>query len=289
MNKKIIIPLIAVGLIALIFVFIVSFSKGETVASVSGEKITKDDLYEFLVAQNGQEALASLIDEKVIELEIKKANIKISDEAIEAEIEKYAEYSGGKEAFQNAMELNGVTEEQLKEDIVQFLSLRKLLEPRINITDEQMKTFFEEYKESFSEKEQVQASHILVEDEKTAKEVAQKLEAGEDFVALAREYSTDVSNASNGGELGFFGHGLMVEEFEEVAFSIEPGTLSDPVKTKHGYHIIKVTDKKEAKEAVFEDHAEEIKEILIEEEMQGQFADWLDEVKTEYAIKNSLL
>ena len=85
------------------------------------------------------------------------------------------------------------------------------------------------------------------------KKLRKKLKDGEDFATLAEEYSTDTSNADNGGELGFFPRGKMVAEFEEAAFSMKVDEISDPVKTEHGYHIIHVTDKKEAKEAVFED------------------------------------
>ena len=140
-----------------------------------------------------------------------------------------------------------MTEKEFKENIIEYLSIRKIIEPRIEITDEEIKAYFEENKESFNEEEQVEASHILVEDEATAKKVAKKLADGEDFAALAKEFSTDTMSAENGGELGFFPRGKMVAEFEEAAFSMKVDTISDPVKTEHGYHIIHVTDKKQQK------------------------------------------
>ena len=96
------------------------------------------------------------------------------------------------------------------------------------------------------------------------------------------------SNASNGGQLGFFPKGRMVPEFEEAAFSMEIDEISDPVKTTHGYHIIHVTDKKEAKEAVFEDQKEELEERLFEQKIQMEYGVYLAELKESYDIKNLL-
>ncbi|MBI5223275.1 peptidylprolyl isomerase [Candidatus Micrarchaeota archaeon] len=90
---------------------------------------------------------------------------------------------------------------------------------------------------------EVKASHILVKDEATARRVKSELDAGGDFANLAKKYSTCPSK-EKGGDLGFFGKGRMVAEFEKAAFSLEVGKVSAPVKTKFGYHLIKVTAKK---------------------------------------------
>jgi foldase protein PrsA len=294
MNKKRLFPLLSVGLLAIILTVATGCSKdskatGETVATIGSEKITKDELYEVLVQSAGQEALSAMIDDKVVALELKKEKVSVSDKEIDAELAVYVENAGGDEAFTAALEQNGMTEKKFKENIVDYLSIRKIIAPRIDITDEQIKTYFEENKASFNEEEQVEASHILVKDEATAKKVAKKLADGEDFVALAKEFSTDEASAANGGELGFFPRGKMVAEFEDAAFSMKVDTISDPVKTEHGYHIIHVTDKKVAKKAVFNDHKKEIKDLLLEEALQAEYVNWLDEVKLDYKIHNSLL
>ena len=181
-----------------------------------------------------------------------------------------------------------MTEKDIKTEIVNYLKIVKLLESEVEITEEEMKTHFEENKDSYNEPEQVEASHILVENEETANTVKEKLDKGEDFAELAKEYSTDTSNAENGGELGYFSKGTMVEEFENVAFSMNVGEISDPVKTDYGYHIISVTDKKEAKEANFEDHKEEIKQTLFDQEISTEYSTWIMEQREKLEIENTL-
>ena len=295
MRKKRLFPLLAVSLLAIILTVTTGCSKDskastdETVATVGDEKITKDELYEVLVQSVGQEALTAMIDDKVVALELKKEKVSVSDKEVDAELAIYVKNAGGQEAFDAALKQNTMTEKEFKENIIDYLSIRKIIEPRIEITDEDIKAYFEENKESLNEEEQVAASHILVADEATANKVAKKLADGEDFATLAKEFSTDTMSAENGGELGLFPRGKMVTEFEEVAFSMKVDAISDPVKTEHGYHIIHVTDKKAAKEAVFSELKEEIKGLLLEEGVQAEYVNWLDEAKSDYKIENSLL
>lgn len=263
-------------------------SMDKTIASIDGEKINKDELYDALVAGYGADTLDLLITNKLVELEAEKAGIKIKDEEIQKEIDVMVESYGDEKSLKEQLEASGSSMDALKKDIVVYLQTKKLVEPRITITDDEISTYFEDNKDTFAQAEQVEASHILVEDEKTAKKVAKELAAGGDFAKLAAEYSTDTETADNGGSLGYFGKGDMVEEFEDVAFDLDINKVSDPVKTEYGYHIIKVTGKKEAKKANLEDSKEVIKETLLSERLQEEYPVWLAEVKKDHDITNKL-
>lgn len=286
-NKKLIVGLLAIAMLALAGC---SNNDSEVIATVDGEKITKDDLYEVLVSASGAEAIEALIDEKIVELEIKKEKITVADEDIEAEIENFKENSGGEEAFNAALEQSGMTEDDFKEDIIQYLSIRKLIEPLIELSDDEVKAYFEENKETYDTPEQVEGRHILIdlEDEKLAKELYEKLKDGADFAELAKEHSTDEGSAAMGGDLGLFARGEMVPEFEEKAFSLKVNEISEPVKSDLGFHIIEVLDKVKEEAAIFEDHAEEIKDKLLENKMQTEYVTWLEEKREAYKIKNNL-
>ncbi|WHY56989.1 foldase protein PrsA [Peribacillus simplex] len=275
-------------IIAGIMAFAMISSTDKTMASIDGEKINKDELYDALVAGYGADTLDLLITNKLVELEAEKAGIKIKDEEIQKEIDTMAESYGDEKSLKEQLEASGSSMDALKKDIVVYLQTKKLVEPRITVTDDEISTYFEDNKETFDQAEQVEASHILVEDEKTAKKVAKEIAEGGDFAKLAAEYSTDTQTADNGGSLGYFGKGDMVEEFEDVAFDLDINKVSDPVKTDYGYHIIKVTGKKEAKKANLDDSKGVIKETLLSEKLQEEYPVWLAEVKKDHEITNKL-
>ena len=118
-------------------------------------------------------------------------------------------------------------------------------------TDEAMKKVYEDASKQISGEQEVHARHILVETEDEAKQVAEELKKGADFAELAKKKSKD-PGASDGGDLGFFTKDQMVPEFSAVAFSLEPGKISDPVKTQFGWHIIKVEEKRTRKAPEFD-------------------------------------
>ena len=260
----------------------------EIVAKVGNKEITKDELYEFLVVQNGQQALEALIIEKMVDLEIEKKKIAISDEETDEELEKMKEGIGGEEKFNQALQQSGLSVDELRENIVMNLKINKLIDPYISITDQEVKDYFEENKNMFAEEEEVKASHILVDTKEEADKIKGKLNSGEDFAKLAEEFSKDGSK-DVGGDLGFFAKGRMVPEFEEVAFSLGVGEISEPVKSEFGYHIIKVVDKTETMDPKFEDLKDDIEDNMRNEKSQEAYGKWYEEIRGEYEITNYLI
>ncbi|MGQ9457540.1 MAG: peptidylprolyl isomerase [Anaerolineae bacterium] len=127
--------------------------------------------------------------------------------------------------------------------------------------------------------EQVHARHILVQNEEMARLVLNRLKAGDDFAAVAKEFSQDPSTKDQGGDLGWFPRGRMVAEFEEVAFSLPVGELSEPVKTQYGYHIIRVEER---------DPNRPLDETALEEARAQALDHWLQEQRTAAQIQRML-
>lgn len=125
--------------------------------------------------------------------------------------------------------------------------------------------------------EQVHARHILVTTEEQANNVLARLQSGEDFAALAEELSEDTGSAEEGGDLGWFPRGLMVTEFEEAAFALEPGQTSDPVQTAYGYHIINVIER---------DANRPLEESMLEQKKASALEDWLAEQRQSEAVES---
>ena len=159
-----------------------------------------------------------------------------------------------------------------------------------------MKKYYEENKDDFYT-DTVTASHILLktiddngnelsdekkkEAKKKAEEALKRVKSGEDFAQVAKEYSED-STASNGGELGTFGRGQMVSEFENAAFSMKPGEISDIIKTQYGYHIIKVTERVDEQKS-YDDVKDEINSTLASQE----YSKYIEKIEKNTKIEKS--
>jgi peptidyl-prolyl cis-trans isomerase C len=136
------------------------------------------------------------------------------------------------------------------------------------ISDDEAKKYYDDHPDLYSGT-QIHASHILVRDEATAKKVHDALVADPSkFTQAAKEVSIDKASGAKGGDLGTFGQGRMVPEFEAVAFALKPGQMSDIVKTQYGYHIILVTERKEGERKPFDQVKEQIKTMLRNRQMQ---------------------
>ena len=149
------------------------------------------------------------------------------------------------------------------------------------VTEDEVKARYEKEIAALPKQEEVRARHILVKTEEEAKAIIADLDAGKDFVELAKEKSTD-PNKSEGGDLGYFTKGRMVPEFEEAAFTMEKGSYSKvPTKTQFGFHVIKVEDKRDAAPPAYEQVAQQIRQLV----MRDKYLAIIEKAKAEQKVK----
>ena len=231
--------------------------------------------------------LDQLINYELFYQQAQKEKIKISNDDINLEIDKIKDNFASPEEFDEALKANNITLVRLKEDIKRQLMINSILEEtrnQISISDEELLEYYNENKESFLEPEQVHARHILVETEEEANNLLLQLKEGlTDFAELAKEKSIGPS-APSGGDLGFFSRGQMVKEFEDTAFSLEPGEISDVVQTQFGYHIIKCEEKKEEYSPAFEEAKERISNTLRYQKENEAISTFISKLKEEAVI-----
>jgi foldase protein PrsA len=199
-----------------------------------------------------------------------------------------AEYYGGKDAMTQTLAMYNINLDQVREDVTVNIKLEKLLSQRIEITDQEVQEHFQVNQEAYAVEEQIKVSHILVDSEETAQEITTLLAEGRNFADLAEEYSTDTGSKNQGGNLGMVTRGEMVEEFEQAAFAMQPGQISDPVKSEYGYHIIKVEEKTEARPGTLEENYDKIKDTLFQQKMELEYPIWLGEQYQKYPVENFL-
>ncbi|HOK65349.1 MAG TPA: peptidylprolyl isomerase [Anaerohalosphaeraceae bacterium] len=228
---------------------------------------------QMLRDQTRRQVTEMLVDLALIEMALKEKNIQVAPEQAEQEMKKFAEENGlTLEAMLEQITASGMSVDDVKEQFLTRAKVEALMKAELGdlkATEAEAKTYYDEHQQEFAQPELVTASHILLRTQgKTEEEKAQirqKMEgilqrarAGEDFAALAKEFSEDPGSKDRGGEYTF-PRGQMVKPFEDAAFSLQNGQISDIVETQYGYHIIKRTDHKDAGTQSFD----EVKETLI--------------------------
>lgn len=245
-------------------------SENKVLAVVNGREVTEQDIYNTVARFpkerqqyfNTEEGKKQVL-EQVIAFEL------IHNHALKEGMDKDEQYN--------------VQVENAKKEILTQYAIGKLLSG-IEVSEADAVGFYFQNKEAFLDEESVSARHILVDDLTQAEEIVAKIKDGLDFSQAAMEYSTCPSK-SRGGDLGQFTRGRMVPEFEEAAFKLEVGQVSEPVKTQFGYHIILVDSKTEAKEKAYEEVKPMIMNELVARKQNELYNSLVGELKKEYRIE----
>jgi peptidyl-prolyl cis-trans isomerase C len=285
-------------------------SPADPAAKVNGKVITRGELeraIKVLATQNrmSPQQPESAILEQLISAEVlfqagSKLDIKELDKQIAEKIAQGKAKFPNEAAYEAALKSAGLSPKELddlvRKDIVINNLVDKEVASKLTVPEAEAKKFYDENIDKFKKGESVKASHILcgvdpkatAEEKKKAREKAETLlkeiKSGKDFAELAKANSSCPSSAQ-GGDLGFFSKGQMVPPFEAAAFALKPGEVSDVVETQFGYHIIKLTEKKDAGITKFDEVKDKIQEYLKNAKMQKAVADYIDQLKAKAQIE----
>jgi len=247
--------------------------------------------------------LDNMINEELLFQESIKAGFKSDTKAVDEQLGALKKKFGDEESFKKSLKQMNLTLEDIQHQISRGLSIERLIDVRIvkkiEIPVAASRSFYNANPRYFENPEQVKASHILVKvDENSNKQkkdeafkkiqsIQGKIKNGGDFASLAKEHS-DCPSRQQGGDLGFFKRGQMVKPFEDTAFSLNVGEISDIVSTRFGFHIIKVTDKTPEKTVAFEEVQAKIETHLKQEETRQKVKILIESLRNKSEIQRLL-
>lgn len=245
--------------------------ENKVLAVVAGTELTEKDLNAIIMRYPEQnrgmfqtEQGKKQLVEQLISFEL------MNKFAKEIKLDESEEY---KEAINN-----------IAKEVLASMVINKTLQ-EVTVTDEEVKNYYNENKEAFEEPATVSAKHILVSTEEEAKKAKNEILSGEiSFEDAAKKYSSCPSK-EQGGNLGSFSKGMMVPEFEKAAFELEIGTVSEPVQTQFGYHLVLVEDKKEASVKEFESVKNAVTNQLIKERQDKKYGELVSELEAKYGVE----
>lgn len=243
----------------------------QPLATVNGKNIYASDL-DALVQQ--------LPPQQAMQFQSREGRKALLDELIAQELMHQEALDQGYDKSEEFQEIL----KDAKEKLLKSSSIANFMK-NIDVPEEEVKKYYDENPDQFIAPDAVRASHILVPSEEQAKQITQEIKEGKKtFEQAAKDYSSCPSK-DNGGDLNYFHRGQMVPEFEQAAFNLEPGQMTDePVKTQFGYHIIKTTDKKSGEKIPYDIVKDSAKHFLTAQKQDTEFKKHIEDLKQKYPV-----
>jgi peptidyl-prolyl cis-trans isomerase C len=275
-----------------------SLAYQKEIAALQGMTITDDQM-----PQLKYEVLQNLISTELLYQESQKSGIKVEEteinETYEAQKQK-AQFKTDAE-FEAALKQSNKTMASYRAEIKQGLAIDRFVKSKFTdkttVSDSEAKKYYDDNPSYFQQPAQVRISHIMIrvdskadqskkdEAKKKIEQVLNRLKDGEDFAALAKEVSEDANSKNNGGDLNYISKGQAPQSFEDAAFTLKKGEISDIVTTDSGYHVIKVTDKQDAKKISYEESKNDIITSLKSSKVNSAVSKYIIALKNKSTIQ----
>jgi foldase protein PrsA len=230
----------------------------------------------------------SLVEQAQFEIAAEELDIEVTDEELTKRLDELKQefFDGDEEKYQDELEKQGLTEEQVLKDLRTRMLSEKVFEKvtsEVEVTPADIEAYYNENKAQFEQPASREVRHILVKNKAKADQIHRQLQNGGNFAQLARQFSTDTASKKDGGKFTAQ-KGATVAPFDKVAFELETGELSQPIKTQFGWHIIEaVGDVEEATTQTLADVEEQISTTLLEEKKNARINEWVQELKDRFA------
>ena len=238
-------------------------------------------------AQLRNAIVRSLVEQAQFEIAAQELDVTVTDADVDKRLDELKEqfFQGDEQKYKDELEAQGLTEEQVKSDLRTRLLSEKVFEKvtnEVEVTDEDVQKYYDDNAAQFETPASREVRHILVKSKARADELHAQLEGGADFAKLARQFSTDPASKKDGGKFTAQ-QGATVAPFDKVAFDLDTGELSEPVKTQFGWHIIEaVGDVQEKSTQDLSEVEEQIRSTLLEEKKNTRINEWIEELRARF-------
>jgi peptidyl-prolyl cis-trans isomerase C len=238
--------------------------------------------------------LEDLIDRELLYQQSRKKGVVIEDAQVNEQLDQLKKQYPNEQAFKDSMAEDHLSEDTIKSRIKMKLAVQKFVDKEfggnIDVSDGEAKAFYDEHPEYFTQPETIRASQIMIkvdpksdagkkeETRKKLEDIQKRVQKGEDFAILAKDFSQDASS-TRGGDLGTIPKGRMPKALDDAAFSLKPGEVSNVVETEVGFHLIKVHEKVPEKVVPFKDAEQKIRQYLANQKLNQRIDEYLNEVK----------
>ncbi len=282
---------------------------GSSISTFMLDKKVEEALMEMMTrgqaadpSQIRKNILETLINNELLYQESIRSGYKPTEQKVETQFDSISGQFESEDAFKSILLQRGYSVDTFRDELVMVISINDYINeevaPSVEVSDDEILGYYNDNPDRFREQESIRASHILIrvedaaDDQKktahrTIKDIKKKIDKGESFEDLAKTYS-DCPSGSQGGDLGYFERGRMVQPFEDAAFALELGEVSDIVETSFGYHLIKLMEKKPARTIPLDEVRIDVERMIAEQKLYAELGKIVDKLKSEATIERYL-